>query len=117
MAARPFDEMNAEAMRHYQSQDYAAVLRTLHAINPGRVVIAGFSLGGETALRAVLSGAVPARGFILLGPGGPTIDTPEEWLPLIEEGSDRKLRGYVLLGEEDAGVPQDAIRKLVELLN
>jgi predicted esterase len=57
------------------------------------------------------------KGFILLGPGGPTIDTPEEWLPLIKEGAERNLRGYVLLGEEDAGVPHDAIRTLVDLLN
>ena len=78
-------------------------------------------LGGETALRAALSGMVPVRGFILLGPGGPTIDTPEAWRrsapTLIRQGAERNLRGYVLLGEEDAGVPHDAIRALVELLN
>ena len=94
-----------------------AELRRLHAIDTNRVVIAGFSLGGETALRAALSGAIPARGFILLGPGGLTIDTPEAWLPLITQGAERNLRGYVLLGEEDAGVPHDAICALVELLN
>src|SRR5205823_9745002 len=105
----------ATAMRDIEAR--YADLRRLHAIDAGRVVLAGFSLGGETALRAALSGAIPTKGFILLGPGGPTIDTPEEWLPLITQGAERNLRGYVLLGEEDAGVPHDAIRTLVELLN
>jgi dienelactone hydrolase len=87
------------------------------AIDTGNVVIAGFSMGGETALRAALSGTVPVRGFVLLGPGGPTINTPDAWLPLMEEAKARNLRGYILLGEQDEGVPHDEIRTLAGLLN
>jgi dienelactone hydrolase len=98
------------------AQHYAA-LREEYAIDPERVVVAGFSMGGETALRAVLNGTVPVRAFVLLGPGGPTIGTPETWLPLIEQAAARGVRGYVLLGERDDAVPHENIRALVELLN
>jgi dienelactone hydrolase len=98
------------------AERYAA-LQEQFSVDDKRIVIAGFSLGGETALRAALEGTIPARGFVLLGPGGPTIDTPEAWLPLIERGAKRGLRGYVLVGEQDDGVPHDAIRAIVALLN
>src|SRR4051794_7098616 len=60
-----------------------AVLSAEQPIDAERVVLAGFSMGGETALRAALLGTIPLRGFVLLGPGGPTVDAPDEWIPLI----------------------------------
>ncbi len=105
-----------DTARREIAEHYTALCQQ-YAVDVDRVVVAGFSMGGETALRMVLSGVVPARGFVLLGPGGPTIDTPEAWLPLIGQGAARGLRGFVLLGEQDAGVPHDSIRTLVELLN
>lgn len=92
-------------------------LQTEYPIDAQRVVIAGFSMGGETALRMALTGPLPIKGFILLGPGGPTIDDPAEWLSAIKEAQGRRLRGYVLLGEKDDTVPHPQIRQLVELLN
>lgn len=86
-------------------------------VDQSRVILAGFSMGGETALRACLAGTIPARGFLLLGPGGPTIDEPQDWLPLIEAARGRGLRGYILMGETDATIPHDAIRELAALLN
>lgn len=94
-----------------------ATLKERYSINPDRVVITGFSMGGETALRVALSGTISVRGFILLGPGGSTINTPEAWLPLIERASTRGLRGYILVGEQDEGIPHNAICTLVEMLN
>jgi predicted esterase len=94
-----------------------AELRAQYAMDPARLVVAGFSLGGETALRIVLSGSIPAPAFILLGPGGPTMETPAAWLPLIAQGAARGVRGYVFLGERDNAVEQDAARRVVDLLN
>src|SRR5690348_4945115 len=74
-------------------------------------------MGGETALRAALLGTIPVRGFILLGPGGPTIDTPDAWLPLLDAAASRGLRGYVFLGGADDDIPQDAVREIVAHLN
>lgn len=87
-----------------------------YPIDTARVILAGFSMGGELALRLTLEGAIPARGFVLLGPGG-AIEPAEAWLPFIEAGATRGLRGYVMLGAEDINVSQDEIRRLVALLN
>jgi predicted esterase len=98
-------------------EGYNAALEA-HTVNAERVILAGFSMGGETALRAALVGTVPAMGFLLMGPGGPAINDskPEVWLPLIRERA-QSLRGYVLLGEQDNTIPHDGIRRLVEILN
>ncbi len=87
-----------------------------YAIDTERVVLAGFSMGGELALRLSVEGTIPARGFVLLGPAI-TAETTAGRLPLIQEGAARGLRGYVLLGTEDVNVPQDEIRAVVALLN
>lgn len=92
-------------------------LRQEYTIDESRVVGVGFSMGGETVLRLALTGPVPMKGFILLGPGGPTIDDAEEWLADIRAAKGRNLRGYVLLGEKDDTVPHQQVRRLVELLN
>ncbi len=87
-----------------------------YPIDTERVLLAGFSAGGELALRLSLEGTIPARGFILLGPAI-TTETAEARLPLIQTSATRGLRGYVLLGAEDVNVPQDEIRAVVTLLN
>ncbi len=92
-------------------------LNTRYIINPKQVIIAGFSMGGETALRAILTGVIPATGFILLGPGGPTTDDPAAWLPLLKANKDKNLRGYIFFGEADQAIPHLAISTLVDLLN
>lgn len=107
------DVVLGEIAAHYED------LTGRYKVDKERVVIAGFSMGGETALRAALSGTIPVEGFILLGPGGPTVDEPEEFVPLMKESqaAGRSLRGYVFLGSRDDAVIHDAIRKLVTLLN
>lgn len=107
------DVVLAEIATHY------AEITGKYNVDKERVILAGFSMGGETALRAALSGTVPVEGFILLGPGGPTVDEPDEFLPLIQEAqaAGRALRGYVFLGDNDDLVIPDAIRKLVGMLN
>jgi predicted esterase len=102
------------ARREIQGQ--FASLCEQYPIDTARVILAGFSMGGELALRLTLDGTIPARGFALLGPGG-NIEPAEAWLPFIEAGATRGMRGYVMLGAEDINVPQDEIRSLVTLLN
>lgn len=108
------DVVLPEIAAHY------ADLTARYNVDTSRVILAGFSMGGETALRASLTGTIPVEGFILLGPGGPTINDaePELWLPLIEQAKEagRSLRGYVFVGELDNTIPHDGIRKIVELL-
>jgi dienelactone hydrolase len=106
-----------QAVALREAADHYAALQAQYTLDPARTLVAGFSMGGETALRLALSRTIPVRGFILLGPGGPTIDTPNAWLPLITQHGADGLRGAVILGEADTGVPHDAIRAIVALLN
>jgi predicted esterase len=106
------------ALREIREQ-YAA-LAADHELSADHLVIAGFSMGGHTALRVALSGTIPARGFILLGPGGPDpgADDPSSWLPLIQEARARgaQLRGYLLAGQDDEETPVEAQRRLAGFL-
>ena len=102
------------AIREIEGQ-YARLCEQ-YPIDMERVILAGFSAGGELALRLSLEGAIPARGFVLLGPAV-TTETADSRRPLIQTGATRGLRGYVMLGVEDVNVPQDEIRAVVTLLN
>jgi len=82
-------------------QEHYDTLCQHYAIDPDRVVVAGFSLGGELAIWLAMSGTIQARGFIAVGPGGPYMNEPENWIPLIEDSQQRGLRGYLVVGEQD----------------
>jgi predicted esterase len=100
-----------EVKEHYER------LCSDYPVDTEKVIVAGFSMGGDTALRAVLSGTIEARGFILLGPGGPTIDAPEGYLPSIEAGKERILRGYIIVGDADAIIGPEPLQSLSTSLN
>jgi acetyl esterase/lipase len=82
-------------------QEHYDALCRQHAVDPDRVVVAGFSMGGELAIWLALSGTIEARGFIAVGPGGPYMNEPDRWVPLIEASQGRGLRGYLVVGELD----------------
>jgi predicted esterase len=82
-------------------QEHYATLCEQYAIDPDRVVLAGFSLGGELAIWLAMSGTIEARGFIAVGPGGPYMNEPDKWMPLIEASQGSGLRGYLVVGEQD----------------
>ena len=66
-----------------------------------RVVIAGFSLGGDVALRMAMNQVLPVRGFIAFAPGGPCVSQPEKLQALFEARKGKGMRGYVMMGEAD----------------
>ncbi len=82
-------------------KEHYAALCEQYAVDPERVVVAGFSLGGELAIWLAMSGTIEARGFIAVGPGGPYMREPGKWVPLIEVSQGRGLRGYMVVGEQD----------------
>jgi len=82
-------------------QEHVATLCEQYAVDPDRVVVAGFSAGGELAIWLALSGTIGARGFIAIGPAGSYISEPDDWVPLIEAGQGRGLRGHLVVGEQD----------------
>lgn len=92
-------------------------LRAAHPIDAAQVVLGGFSRGAETALQLALTGAVVARGVVLLGPGGPMAEDPERWLPLIEGAAGRGLRAAVVVGDDDETGLVDAALRLAPMLD
>lgn len=64
-----------------------------------RTVVGGFSNGGALAPWLVLTGSLPARGFVAVGPGA---RNPIDW-PTLVAGCDRDdVRGVVIVGDGDA---------------
>lgn len=88
-----------------------------YAIDPEKTILAGFSMGGEIALALALEGKVPAKGFILIGPGGPYMDDLDKWTRFIELAKEKNLRGVVFVGEADNTISQNNIRILVDRFN
>lgn len=70
--------------------DILATYQTLdnqHNLDSAHVILGGFSMGGETAIKAALEGLIPVSGFLVLGPGGGGMDDVEgTFPPLIESG-------------------------------
>ena len=98
-------------------QRHFSALVSQYAIDENRVVLAGHSLGGETAAWLALTGEIPVQGFIAFNPAGPLVEDPEIWQDLYLRAAQRGLRGYIIVGEEDEELPQENIRLLVDLLN
>jgi predicted esterase len=87
-----------------------------YAVAAGQVVLAGHGLGSELAIWLALAGEIPASGFIAIGPDGPLIGNPDEWEPSIAAATQRGLRGYVIIGAEDATISPENVRALVRRL-
>ena len=94
---------------------HLGALQRAYPVDGARIVVGGFSMGAETAVRLALSGTVPARGFVAVAMGGPLTRKPEDWAPLIEAARGRDLRGYCVVGERDANYASGVVR-LVEML-
>jgi dienelactone hydrolase len=96
--------------------DHYDHLSAEYPLDPTRLVVAGFSMGGEIAIWLALRGEFTVRGFVALGPGGGFMDDPEQWQPVIEAAGNRQLRGVIMLGKDDNTIPHDAIEQLVKML-
>ena len=91
-------------------------LITSGAHDTGRVVVGGFSKGGEMAIWLALKEIIPLAGFIVVNPGGPYVQDVNRFLPLLEEcKSLSRLRGWLVTGEIDAN--HKNVKALFEVLN
>ncbi len=75
-----------------------------YLLDPARIVLGGFSMGGETAARLALTHKIPARGFIAVAPGGPLISDPGRWSAILDatDTHGNGIRGYAIVGGQDA---------------
>ena len=69
-----------QAIIEGQAQEYLSE----YPIDYSRVIIGGFSKGGEVAMVLVLCGWLDAKGFITVGAGGYYHLEPELWRPLLK---------------------------------
>jgi poly(3-hydroxybutyrate) depolymerase len=93
---------------------YIEILRQEHPIDADRMVIGGFSMGGQAAAWMSLSGAVRGRGFIIAA--APHISDPAIWEPICRVDARRGLRGVIIAGERDSFASAGAVilRSLLE---
>jgi len=102
------DQSERDIQAHY------AALCEQYPIDTARVVIGGFSMGGETAIYLALKSAIPVCGFIAVAPGGPFTQELKHWKPVLEAARGRSVRGYIIIGTEDLAFKN--VLSLAELL-
>jgi predicted esterase len=96
-----------ELTAHYQS------VARRHDLDLAHSLISGFSMGGQTALRAALEQSFPITAFLVICPWfGPS----EPWVPMIQAAAEKHLKGYFVLGELDNRVNLNA-RDMQSLLD
>jgi predicted esterase len=97
----------------HEIQEHYAALTQEYPINADKVIIGGFSMGAGYSIRLPMSGAIPASGFIAVGPYIPDVDT---LMPFVESSKARGLRGVIIIGEQDK-VCYETSLKVAEMLN
>lgn len=80
-------------------EQHVAAVQQQYPIDQERFIVAGFSMGGGLAATLALSGQLPVRGFIGVGP---FLVSADSVMPLLEAPRTRQLRAYLLASERDA---------------
>jgi len=93
--------------------EHYALLCGKFVLDAQKVLLAGFSMGGYTALQTALRQILPGRGFLAVAP---YVGDLKEFEHLLDEIHPGQLRGYFLLGEEDQQCTPGAMR-LQDVLN
>lgn len=93
-------------------------LKSGHLFDATRIILTGFSMGGDVAIAQTLKGdIVKARGFLVIAPGGPMMDAPDSFRPLIEQAQGRTLRGVIMVSRTDGVIEPDKAAQLAQMLN
>ena len=80
-------------------QAHFALLCSQYPIDPQRVVLAGFSMGGGLAAWLALSGAISPRGLLLVNP---FLSDVNHLVPILKAYHPQELRVYIGAGQRDA---------------
>jgi acetyl esterase/lipase len=92
---------------------HRAELLEAYPVDEQRVVVSGFSMGGQIASLLGVSSQFPLKGVI--GVGTYLGDQQEDWAPQIAAVAERGLRVYLLVGDKDDGCYPGTLR-LAEML-
>lgn len=73
----------------------------LYEIDLSKIILAGFSMGGELAIEMVLGGHIASSGFIAVAPYIPFkyVDAQSNYSDFVKS---RSVRGYCVVGERDS---------------
>lgn len=105
-----------------QIERHFHALQQNYALDPELILLAGHSMGAEAALWLALKRALPARGVLLIGPGGPLTSDPAAWQELIQDylqladAQAVPLRLAFILGQADETIPHQEIGQLIAIL-
>jgi predicted esterase len=99
------DRAVQEIREHFQ-----ALIRE-HPIDRDRVIVAGFSQGGATAIGMALSGSLPVRGFLGIACAARDLN---EIRAVVSDTRTLAIRGYLVVGDRDYVF--DRARRLSEVL-
>ena len=103
-----FEKATHEVQEHY------AALAKEYPIDAEKVIMSGFSMGGGLAIWLAVSRASKARGFVVLGP---YLRDSDALKPYLESARAHGVRGYIVMGEQEAPAGQENVRRVAELLN
>lgn len=93
---------DAELSEKEITSAYAQVKNT-YATNSKRVILTGFSQGGEWVIYLALKQKVPCLGFIAVAPSKGQF---RDLTPLVKESSKSGVRGYLITGNKDFAYDQ-----------
>jgi predicted esterase len=93
-------------------EQHMAALHDQYTIDPNRIVVAGFSMGGGLAAWLTLSRVVPTRGWVGVNAFLPDV---ESVLPLAEACRGQGFRAYLIASQRDASCYAIA-QRLAEML-
>lgn len=82
-------------------------------IDPERILLGGFSAGGGLAIQLAISGALKARGFIVVGP---YLRDVEKLTPYLETARANQVKGYIIMGQKEPEEAQELMRRTAGFL-
>jgi predicted esterase len=96
-----------EAQSEAELLAHLASLQRAYDIDPARIVMGGFSMGGRLALKLGLTGALPVTGIVALGAYLQRL--LPDLLPHLDAVRARGVKIYQLIGDQDHGCYADVV--------
>jgi predicted esterase len=84
-----------------------------YSIDPERILLGGFSAGGGLAIQLAISGALKARGFIVVGP---YLQNLEVLTPHLAEARANRVNGYIIMGQKEPEEGQELMQRTAGFL-
>ncbi len=101
----------------HQIKAYVDTINLNKTLDLKHSIAGGLSMGGDLAIRLALTGTIPVCGFIAVSPGGPWMNEPQKWKPLIDDARRHDLHGVIIRGKEDQAIPRKYTQTLTNMLN